>query len=220
MPNGQSTPQRKRSSSGSLLLLGLAVAFLLFLVLGLFQARKAALAEQKRLDRQRREEIVAEVRSGETRITLYDARLLEMLIEDPVCRENVKSIDFFMANLGDSRYRRVCDLPNVTDIFFYDCAHADNVMAALHDMPNIESLVFEVTLISDESMRSLTALPKLKHLQFEQVVPDATIDSLKQSLPHVKIEACLESEEKEYRRKVNQGGNVGLRSDDGTTKAK
>ncbi|NLS91094.1 MAG: hypothetical protein GXX96_02800 [Planctomycetaceae bacterium] len=189
---------------GCLILLGAAALLAALLVFAISLKIKYDQAEWERRQQDRREEQIAYVRSGTTNVGISDGTLVEMLLDDSTCRGTVTSIDFIMADLGDPRFRRVREFPNVTRIFFYDCSSADNVMVAVRSMPRIEWLGFEVTGISDESMRSLAELPCLKEVRFEQVMPDAKIETLKQLLPNVKIEACLESEETESRRKASQ----------------
>jgi hypothetical protein len=194
MSNDERISESGMSLFGCLGMLGIAMLLLGLLVLALRFQTKRDQAVLEREQQERRERQVASVRGGSGNVDIRDGKMVEMLLDDPVCREAVTSIDFTMADLGDPRFRRVREFPNVTRVFFYCCDNADNVMSAARDMPAIESLFFEVTEISDESMRSLADFPCLKELHFEQVMPDARIEALHELVPDVEIEACLESE--------------------------
>ncbi|MBL7040429.1 MAG: hypothetical protein ISR77_17460 [Pirellulaceae bacterium] len=168
----------------------MAVTALLALLIpvGYYSARRSQ-AELEREQQERRLRTIAEIRSGRGDVMIWDAELLEMLVDDPQCVQTVTSIHFFMADLGDPRFRRVREFENVNNIGFYDCGNADNVIVAAKDMASIESLFFEVTRISSESLKSLAAFPNLKKVRFEQVVADETIDELSRLLPDVAVEA-------------------------------
>lgn len=204
MSNGESATQPKSRHFGCLILLGVAVLFVSFSLYADYRLKKAVRAGLTRALQEYREETVADVRAGNSYVTIYDVQLVEMLVNDRVCRENVTSIHFSIRDFSDPRFRRICEFPNLTELSFYDCDNADNVVVAAKDVPGIESLSFEVAGISDETMRSLAEFPSLKKLHFEQVMPDTRIDELKKLLPHVEIEACLESKEAVYRKNYGQ----------------
>ena len=135
-----------------------------------------------------RAELVVNVTSGSRDVSNSDVELLEMLLDAPLCRENVTSIFFDTADLGDPRFRRVSEFPNVIVIGFYDCRNADNVIFVAKDMPTVESLFFEVTGSSHQSMQSLAGFANLKKVHFEQVMPNARIDELNELLPYVDVQ--------------------------------
>lgn len=145
-----------------------------------------------------RSELVANVTSGCRDVLISDAKLLEMLLDAPLCRENVTSI-FFMVDLGDLRFRRVSEFPNFIVIGFYDCRNAGNVISVAKDLPTVESLFFEVTENSPRSMQSLAGFANLKKVHCEQVMPDAKTDELNELLPHVDVQTpWAESKEPEF----------------------
>ena len=181
----------------------LLAIFLLFAVvvggalslIAVIRSKRAAL-ERDRSRQAQRLETVAEVKagSGHVSIAFDDAPLLEMLANDRACRENVASIVFFVTDLSDARYLRLREFANLRELSFYDCDHPDDVIDVASEMPRIERLYFEVTRVSEASLDKLANFPRLKSLEFEQVMPDATIDRLKERLPNVTIKASLESE--------------------------
>ena len=199
MSNDESAAKPKRDHLGCLLLTGLGWAIYADL-----HVKRAVRAEVERVLQEDREKWVAEVRAGNSDVNIDDAKMLQMLTDDPVCRENVTTICFTRINLGDPQFRYVREFPNLTELFFYDCDNADNVMAAAKDVPGIESLYFEVTHVSDETLRSFAEFPNLKKVRFEQVMRDATIDELRRLLPDVQIEACLQSEAAKYQKQHNE----------------
>lgn len=194
--------------SGCVIAILVAVVVVSALVCFAFFARQRSRAEFARQQHERRLRTVEAVKAGRTEVSVSDAELLAMLTDDAECAEKVTAIFFFMADLGDPRFRRVREFNNVKKIGFYDCRNADNMIAVGKEMPNVESLFFEVTGISDRSMQSLAEFPQLKKVRFEQVMPDATIDELKRLLPHVEVDAPWpESKELEYRRKVRSAAH-------------
>ena len=204
MANDEPKTQSKRRHFGCLFLLGSAVAFALFSLYADYHVRIAVRAELERLLQEDREKQLAEVRAGYSVVNIDDAKMMQMLADDPACRENVTNICLTMTDLGDPQFRRVREFPNLKELSFYCCRNADNIMAAARDLSAIESLFFEGTSVSDETLRSFAESPNLKKLHFEQVMPDATIDELKRLFPDVEIEAYLESEEAEYRKLYDQ----------------
>lgn len=170
-----------------------------------FLVRQQSLAEFARQQQQRRMRAVEAVRAGRTDVSVSDGELMAMLADDADCVKRITVIVFFMADLGDSRFTRVREFNNARELGFYDCRNADSVIAVAKEMSTVESLYFEVTRISDGSMQALAEFPQLKKVRFEQVMPDATIDELKKSLPHVDVEApWTESRELECERKMRR----------------
>ena len=188
MSDGHNEPTKKPKSAVSGCVVAVTALLALLIPVGYYSARRSQ-AELERKQQERRQRIVADVKSGRSDVMIWDAELLEMLVDDPQCVQTVTSIHFFMADLGDPRFRRVREFENVNTIGFYECGNADNVMVVAKDMASIESLFFEVTRISDGSLRSLPAFPNLKKVRLEQVVADETIDELNRLLPNVAVEA-------------------------------
>ncbi len=58
------------------------------------------------IDEERREKQVADVRAGNPNVSISDCKLVEMLLDDPACRDNATSIDFLMADLGQATLAR------------------------------------------------------------------------------------------------------------------
>jgi hypothetical protein len=129
------------------------------------------------------------VKNGRTQAGVSDVILLEMLANDPQCVENITSIWFTMADLGDSRFVRLREFKNAKEIGFYDCDNADNIVDIAKDMDAVESLYFEVTQISPLSRQKLALFRNLKKVHFEQIVEDGVIDELEKLLPNVDVEA-------------------------------
>lgn len=195
MSYDESATQSGISRFGCLGILSAALLVLVLLAFALLFTIKHDQAELERSRQKRREKSMALVRSGRTDVGIGDIEMLEMLLNDPTCRENVTSIYFTNVKLADPRFGRVREFPNLTELSFYCCDNADNVVATSKGIPGIESLFFEVTQISDETLHSLAEFPNLKSLHFEQVMPDAQIATLRKLIPEVEIEAeCLESE--------------------------
>jgi hypothetical protein len=147
-------------------------------------------AEHERRQQERRLEALARVRAGDTDACILDVEMFEMLAEDALCAKTITSMFFSSVDLGDRRFRRIQEFPNVTKIGFYCCSNADNLLSAAKTLPSVEHVYIETSKFSEESKQSLSAFPSLKRVELEMIVFADELERLEAMLPGVTIDAA------------------------------
>ena len=156
--------------------------------LGLIYLRRVAdrAILQTRFERwQRTKESVLE---GQSTISLSDEDLplLEMLVDDVHCADNITSIWFFEASLGNSRFRRLSEFPRLREIGFYGCVEMEGLLGP-PPLNVVESLSFESSHLSEQVLESMTLLPRLKRVHIEETLSTDMQTWFSQRIPHVAL---------------------------------
>jgi hypothetical protein len=92
--------------------------------------------------------------------------LIEEIVRDPACAENVEHLVFteFGPDLSDSRYDHLQRLRNVRTIYLYCTGNTDEFLANVSGMVSLESLETELADVSDEGMEHVAQCANLKKL--------------------------------------------------------
>lgn len=155
------------------------------LIVSIYQLHQAELAR----DQQRRNrEAFAEVKSGQSEVSIHSPDLVAMLVGDEDCIRNLTTVYFFSADLNDPRFAEVSKLTNVSDIWIYDCSGVEGFLNSIKGMPSIETLSFESIRLTDGLSEKLTSFPNLKKVHFEQELDGKDIDTLRRLVPNATIE--------------------------------
>jgi hypothetical protein len=150
---------------GCLFALALAAVVVAGLVVAIRVQFQRSREELEREKAQWRQEALEKVRAGDDggKIHVFlDARLIEMLANDPVCVRNLKNLFCDMADLTGPQTAQAAKLVNVRTIGFYDCKGVDNLLAALRGMPSVEEISIEGGDLSDDGIRLMASFPNLR----------------------------------------------------------
>jgi hypothetical protein len=180
--------RRSRLRFGLLAFAGISAVFAV-IATSLYGSYLSGIAENQRKQRAREVESIHNVKSGESRVTVYGTpEILEMLVADPDCIRNLHSIGFFICDLGDPRYEVITKLTNVDDIHVYDCHGIDDFLDNISGMESLKSVSFESVFTEGEMLKRLGAFPNLERLHFERQLDAPEVQALRQSLTHATIE--------------------------------
>jgi hypothetical protein len=153
-----------------------------------FGSRISRQEDVRRL-RERRDRNLAEIKADPSdEILIYDLELLALLVADEETSVQVKSLVFTEVDFSASPIAEISRLTQLQNIGFYSCGGADLLLARLQGMPSVEKIWVETSAISADGIKLLAALPNLKHIRFEQVMSDADVELLEETLPRVNIE--------------------------------
>jgi hypothetical protein len=172
---------------------GLALVGVVILVAGLggllYLGRLQSAAEIERNQQRREAESFAQVKSGDSRVTVYGRpKILELLADDATCTQNLQSIGFFVCDLGEPGFATTAELTNVCDLWIYDCRNSEEFLDTVRGMPSIESISFESIFVNERLFKSLANFPNLKRVRFERRLDAPDIELLSQIIPGVIIE--------------------------------
>jgi len=142
-------------------------------------------ASQELKMQQRREEIVRDVDPlGETGV--YDGKLLEMLLDDPVGTQ-ISSVMIISADLSHPAFQRLGEFGELKSLGFYSCVKFEHVVPVLTQLDQVESVYIETTGFPNQTMNALAGIPSLKSLHFEQIVPAEIVDTFEELRPDVDL---------------------------------
>ena len=148
-----------------------------------------SIAEIQHAQQHRESESFEAVKGGKSEVTVYQSpEILSMLADDPDCVRNLRSVCFFICELGDPRFFKLSKLTNVREIAIYDGRGVEAFLKAIGGMPSIERISFESIRLDDEMLEQLAAFPNLKRVHFERDLDPSQIELLQRVIPNVEIE--------------------------------
>lgn len=96
------------------------------------------------------------VRDGKSTVTISDLQLLDLLVVDQDCIENLASVTFASVAFRPTDGQKIKTLTNVVSIAFYDCDNVDSIILdCISD--NINTILLETTSLSVQSIEMLRA---------------------------------------------------------------